>query len=537
MAGQLLLSLLVLDGPYGPGGWALPNIVNMTRKIGFILAFAVICLLSAACASTDSIDSTAQPDTYQVGPGFREFYDLLGGVEVLGPAISPVFESQDTEYQYTERALMVRELKGTGKPSLRLAALGLDMGIAEPAVPDPEQPGVRYVNGHIIYEPFVALYEKLGGARYVGKPITELHYNPQKGRYEQYFENLGFYSLEQDPPAEAHLLAYGVWKCNSSCRQRNPGAGAIELPFRVGKPFQDAVKRLGPDFTGFAISEVYQTPDDYVEQVFENVILVVASDGSGRVFLRPITTSLGIRPDELVEHNGDREGFTFISTQGERGYYVYQKFLDYIAKHGGMDASGEPIGALFQFDARKSRQCFVNLCLEEHHSSNGSSLIRPAANGYSYLLLPLQPIDPNNNQFRQGTATNPTQSVRGDSSAQSLAKPTEVVLSTLAARELVMRVWESYPMLAPDQSQEIGVRITEDNVPVSSLEPYLVVTYPSGQEKTFYMDLTGEDGVSLYVLDPIQAPNGTLIPYQVCILDLDVGKYCLRDSFMIWQNP
>lgn len=124
-----------------------------------------------------------------------------------------------------------------------------------------------------------------------------------------------------------------------------------------------------------------------------------------------------------------------------------------------------------------------------------------------------------------------------DRSLQTTPPPTEDVFSTTQDRELNMRVWDVYAMLAPDQSQEIGVSITENNVPLRNLEPYLIVTLPSGEEKTYYMDLTGDDGVSIYVLGPVEAPNGTLIPYQVCILDLDNGKYCVRESFMIWQNP
>ena len=100
-----------------------------------------------------------------------------------------------------------------------------------------------------------------------------------------------------------------------------------------------------------------------------------------------------------------------------------------------------------------------------------------------------------------------------------------------------MKVWESYPMVAPNQSQEIGVGILENNLPVRNLEPYLMVTYPDGREKTYYMFPTGEDGVSRVLLDAISEPNGTLISYQVCIIDLNNEKYCVKDSFMIWQNP
>jgi hypothetical protein len=508
----------------------------MTQKIVFLLAIVAVFFFSSACGSTRSDADPVQPDFYQVDPIFREFYDLIGGKETLGPAISPVFDDQNANYQYTEAALMVHEPRSSGQPALRLAPLGLEMGIAEPPVPDPEQPGMRYINGHIIYEAFLPMYEKLGGARYVGKPITEVHFNPNKGRYEQYFENLGFYQLEQDPPGDVHMLAYGVWKCDSRCRQRDLGAGTLELPFSVGKPFRDAAARLGPDFTGFAISEVYQTPDNYSEQIFENLVLVMAPDRTGRVYLRPITASLGIRPDKPIDRNADREGFYFVPVQGDKGYFVYQKFMDYIAQHGGLDASGEPINEFAQVDDRKSRQCFTNLCLEEYRSPSGSFTIRPVPNGYIYKDLPLQPVGPMGESAGSDAEVSTTPASQQNIPSLPASSPTEVAFSASEAQEVVMRVWETYPLLAPDQNQEIGVSISENNVPLSNLEPYLAITLPTDETKTYYMDLTGEDGVSRYMLDPINAPNGTLIPYQVCVLDLNNEKYCVRDSFMIWQN-
>ena len=51
--------------------------------------------------------------------------------------------------------------------------------------------------------------------RYVGKPPTELHYNPETQRYEQYFENLGMYWLESEGPEHVRLLNYGAWKCDA----------------------------------------------------------------------------------------------------------------------------------------------------------------------------------------------------------------------------------------------------------------------------------------------------------------------------------
>jgi len=64
----------------------------------------------------------------------------------------------------------------------RLAALGQDMDIAVLPVPEPDQSGVNYLNGHIIhfYGAFAHLYEKLGGTSYIGRPITCSHFERQQ---------------------------------------------------------------------------------------------------------------------------------------------------------------------------------------------------------------------------------------------------------------------------------------------------------------------------------------------------------------------
>ena len=49
---------------------------------------------------------------------------------------------------------MVHDPHGATRPKQRLAPIGREMGIAEPAVPRPEGHDVHYVEGHIIYDAF-----------------------------------------------------------------------------------------------------------------------------------------------------------------------------------------------------------------------------------------------------------------------------------------------------------------------------------------------------------------------------------------------
>ena len=480
----------------------------------------------------------ALPQDYDgIDPVFREDFDRLGGEDILGPAISPSFEKNDVRYQYTAAALMVRDPNASNNRVFHLAALGQDMGIAEPAILPPENPDGRYVEGHVIHSAFLPLFDRLDGIRYVGRPLTEVHYNPDARRHEQYFENLGMYWLEDEGPEYVHLLTYGVWKCSASCRSLNGFESAlVVLPYHTDKIFEDAVARLGADYTGFAITEADQTPDGYVEQVFENIVLVSDPDTPSRVFVRPIVEDLGIKADPLTTPSG-KDGYEFYPVQDGLGYNIPQQFLDYIVRHGGMDASGPPITELFQVNNSVERQCFTNLCLEMQHQVSGAILTRPAQLGFKYKMLPVRLL----RLQREKAASPPAQDAPVNAVAENQPPPApQATVASFArsqARELTMRVWESYAMLAPSQNQEIGVSLLENNRPMQNIEPYLHLTFPDGQEKEYYMFPTGEDGVSKMLLDPIDLPNGSSISYQVCILDLSYEKYCVKNSFLMWQNP
>lgn len=91
-------------------------------------------------------------------------------------------------------------------------------------------------------------------------------------------------------------------------------------------------------------------------------------------------------------------------------------------------------------------------------------------------------------------------------------------------------------MLASGESQEIGVAVYRDNVPLKGVEPDIQVTLPDGTVRNYNMYPTGEDGQTRLTLEPVEAPNGTLIPYQVCSFFLGGEQLCVRDTFTIWNN-
>jgi len=516
----------------------------MSPKKVLFAACLIVALLAAACDDASFSTDPLLAQVYAIDPTFREFYELLGGEGTLGPGISPLFTHQSVYYQYTVSALLVHDPNAPASRRFSIAPLGLDMGISEPPIPAPSTPDLRYVEGHIIYSLFVPLYEKMGGVRFVGSPITEVHYNPERGRYEQFFANVGFYWLEGDSPDEVHLLAYGAWKCDAYCRSPLPEASNVVLPRRVAKRFAGAMERLGADFTGYTITDEYETPDGYVEQVFENVVLVVDPGQPGRVFLRALTERLGYRPDPLVGPNAG-QGYSFYPVQGNRGYNIPNRFQEYIVQHGGFEVSGAPIGEISRIKDAVYQQCFTNLCIQAFLDALGNITVRPSPLGYTYRLLPIQVLDQTDSQSPgMPEVEPPSEEVQSQPEVetveiveQATPEPTVETFPDAQSGEIIVQVWESFPMVASSQSQEIGVSVFQIGQPIINVEPDLVVTLPDGSQKQYYMYPTGSDGQSRQTIDPVDAPNGTLIPYEVCFYNLGGQRYCVQDNFLIWMNP
>ncbi len=529
----------------------------MPKPSGYLSLFLLILLLlTPGCddAGVVSYDPISGSEII-VDPSFREFYDSKGGVEVLGPAISPLFTYNGISYQYTVNSLMVYDPQAASYSRRTFAPLALDMGVEEPAIQQQDRPGTRYVNGHTIDERFVAVYDSLGGQTVVGRPLTEAHYNPDYRRYEQYFENLGLFISDMDTEAKVRLLAYGVWKCDASCRQYRPDSADVSIPFRTDALFADSVTRLGADFTGYALTEAYITPDGYTEQVFENVVLVHDPNQPGRIFLRPITQRLGILPEPMVTPNGLPDYYFYPLQDNTRGYNIPKHYLDYIALHGGQENFGPPISENVLRRDNIYRQCFVNLCLEERLDFNGMRQVRPAQLGFTYRALALRPIFTPESPVEtapvsvepvqptvQPTTVLPTQEpvIQPPTVVPPAAQsaPTETGIGGQpASNEMILQVWESIPMVAPNQNQEVGVIVLLNNSPFKGIEPDLLVQLPDGSVKRYFMYPTGEDGQTRMNIDPIDAPAGTVIPYQVCIFPQGGQKFCVQDSYLIWMNP
>jgi hypothetical protein len=185
-------------------GW----FVEMTKKIASFSIFILIFLTSAGCSARAPLPTvTPSPKIYLVDPVFREFYNYLGGREVLGDPISPVSQSGTKRYQYTMGAIMIFDQQAPANRRFQLGPIGKELGIDTEA-------GTNFS----VAGAFLQFYNRLGGENLVGRPITGLLFNEKSRNYEQFFENLGFYQGEQSG-GSIRLLQYGAWQCGDFCKE------------------------------------------------------------------------------------------------------------------------------------------------------------------------------------------------------------------------------------------------------------------------------------------------------------------------------
>ncbi len=548
------------------------DISKNLRNFCTVLALFLILITSSACVKQLPQPTPTPIQSISVDPIFKNYYDFLGGEKTLGSIISPLIQKDGVNYQYTVNALMAFDPQAPVSRRYHLAPIGLAMDVVEPPVPETEESGGLYIDGHTVFPKFVPLYQQLGGVQVLGRPLMEARFNSERNRIEQYFENVGFYLLQDATTESVHLLAYGAWECDIDCRTSPPLNAIIDFPHEsvfdlennqetnqennqennlepeviteekqlsfylpflfkeglIGKSAEisgecckmnlplilrsmpsnslnDAVARLGSDLTGFALTEPYLTPEGKLEQIFENVVVSVDPQNPNETELLQLPEKLKIFPDPLEKANNDPTMY-FYPVEGDLGYNVASYFLYYINLHGGLKVSGPPITKYDLMGDNVYWQCFQYLCMEEHQGTPEGLIIRPVGLGYMYKEI----YDQSGNQKIEN--------------AQAL-------------REVSLQVWESNPRVASNQEQKIEISVQENNIPLVNIKPTLTLTLPDNTQQSFTLPPTSKEGRTELTLQPISAPNGTLIPYQVCIDNQTDEKFCVKDDYLIWNSP
>ena len=479
--------------------------MSSSRAYAISLLLVLGMLLAACIGGTD-----AGTGTFDLDAQFTEFYALLGGEQILGPAISPLFQYNQLSCQYLENALLCFNPENASVDQFSIYPLGGAMGVADAPLSTAAPSNERIVDGYVIYSDFVPLYDQLYGARYVGRPLTQARVNTPLERVEQYFDNVGFYHRFNDAPGVVHLLSYGVYACGTGCVYpvKNESQVTASLP-TFSQPFLTALYQMNgiPDF-GEALGEPYINSQGNWEQVFRNTAISAPPNRPDLAALRPLATvlekSAGSPRPEMY---GAEDGVVFIATEGSLGYHVPLAFDSFIQQHGGYAISGLPISDAVDAGGGVYRQCFTNFCLDYMSESTSGSLVRMAALGVEYQTWLV---------------------------AQQNAPGYQLTRSSV-----VLQLSEEYASVTVDATQQINLVLlnSETQQPMVNVEAILTVVYPDRSQYSVHMPPTGLDGSSSVLVPPrSNTPNASVILYEVCLNVPSDEPICAEDTYLIWNN-
>lgn len=485
-------------------------------RFSFKVILPIIILILAASCTVNQNQASATENVegvVEVDRTFREFYSNLGGEEILGPAITGTIEYKNLICQYTENALMCFDTIATDMDRFFLYSLAQIFEI-EPLENEfnSQNNQERVVNDISIYEEFQTLYDRLYGARYVGKPLTGVRYNPYKQRIEQYFENVGFYRLLTDPPGDVHLLSYGVYVCDVHCRYRpQPSAIISSLPDNINVPFMPYLVRMGnPSAFGEPITLPFHYQEGEIQQVFENIVFIGNPENAASVRLLNLPEILGMPRDiPGPQVYGEESNVIFRPVDGTNGFHVPLDFDRFILYNGGYTLSGHPISVIFTVEENiLYRQCFQNYCLDYHADQPLGERVSMTPLGDLYLK-------------------------------HANLNEDLVVKFKFSADSIIFNISAVRPQIPADEEQQIDMLVlrSKDQMPMEKIEAFLHLTLPDGNLEKYNIPPTNAEGASQITIPPHpEFSNGLLIPFEVCLNVPSDDPICQQDSYMIWDH-
>jgi hypothetical protein len=478
----------------------------------FILLFSI--LFTTACSDGVSITPVPgrQAHTVPVDPVFKEFYQTLGGQQVLGPAISALEIRENLQCQFAERALMCFNPAVTDANRFSLYPLGRELGIQE----ESQLTGVaaitsaRVVDGYVIYEKFIPLYDQLYGARYVGRPLTDLQINHDLQRAEQFFENVGFYQSLTDPNGPVYLTPYGAYLCGGSCSYRLSEYWSIVKSNIAEQPFAASIARLGgPAVFGSLLLKPQLAADGYLEQAYANTIFFAPPEDPSQVRLRPLPLLLDYDVHPLVEKKS-HEQLVFYEIENGLGHNVPRPFDLFVAMHGGRDLAGKPISEVVLLPGKNLyQQCFENYCLLYDPAASDVMKVRMAPLGKDYLKRFPAPED---------------------AQIRNIFSPEKITLVVAADK----------PNISDNQEQIIRMLVFQSDTKqaMQRVEANLILGFQDRPSIRYTFPPTDGNGVSAVVIPPqAELVNGSRLSYQVCLNLPSEQPICAIDSYLIWNIP
>ncbi|GAB4531335.1 MAG: hypothetical protein Fur0018_19250 [Anaerolineales bacterium] len=431
-------------------------------------------------------------------------YETISAVfpEGLGAAIQPAEESDGQIRQVFERGIMRYDL---ASQKAFLEPIGYQqIETAQSPVQPESGPTWRNIQGYWMPASIASKYDRLG-AEIFGRPLSNYTYNPEKNRYEIYFENLGMYILDGDPSQTAHLLPYGTWATaitTSPATTDDPAQRAILR--NAADEFNSTGQRLGSDYTGEMIVGLTIDEQKRILRVYENIVMVWDA-AQGEISWLNVPEMLGVQPEPLTTRVSNPQ-MTFLAldpAHPEMGHNIPIEFWKIIRFHSGTEVSGPPITELRTKPDTNDRiwwQCFEHICIE-YDSAAGTTRLSPL--GRLYYERFLQQL-PNQN-------LSPPLSQRPD-----------------------LQIYQTSRQISPNTAQQVQVYITSQGKPLANISLKLELHLPDGQVKFLWFPPTDEAGQTNLTLPVITAPNNTPVNYLVCTAD---DQFCMAEQFVIWAAP
>jgi hypothetical protein len=478
----------------------------------FILLLSI--LITTACSNGFVVTPVPgrQAHTFPVDPVFKEFFHTLGGQQVLGPAISALEIRENLQCQFAERALMCFNPAVTDANRFSLYPLGRELGIQEESqlIGVTAITNARVVDGYIVYEKFLPLYDQLYGARYVGRPLTDLRINHDLQRAEQFFENVGFYQSLADPNGPVYLIPYGAYLCGGSCSYRLSEYWSIVKSNIAEQPFAASIARLGgPAVFGSLLLNPQYADDGNLEQAYANAIFFAPPENPSQVRLRPLPLMLNYEVQPLVEKKS-HEQLVFYEIENGLGHNVPRPFDLYVAMHGGLDLAGKPISEVVLLPGKNLyQQCFENYCLLYDPSASDVMKVRMAPLGKDYMKRFPAPED---------------------AQIRNIFSPDKISLVVAADK----------PNISDNQEQIIRLLVfhSDSKQAMQRVEANLILAVQDRPAVRYNFSPTDENGVSAVVIPPqIGLANGSRLSYQACLNLPSEQPICAVDSYLIWNIP
>ena len=481
------------------------------------IIFISICLLTAACDVAGAATPPPSPPI-SLEVVFRDYLLTLGGIDTLGEVISNPSMLGNQKIQFLEKGLLYYDPLSEDQRSVKFWPIGKQLDIEESPT-DPSnnlEPGAFYINGHTIPADMGLKFRSLGGEATVGKPITELRYNQKFRRFEQYFENLGFYREEDDPNGEIHLLSYGSWMCKNECREGSNRKGVVDIQAPVPEPFDFAVRSMGNDFTGYLLDSFVNNENGQLEGIFQNLVLRADPNQSTLVSIIPIPEMIGILAGE-PGFSKNMPGMVFIPlTDDQKGFDVPDYFIQYIQEHGGAEVSGPPITE-YDSHGNEFRQCFRNLCLLYDIMKSPNLRIQPESLGYLYLHV----------RHRSGDVSIEKSEVSLEDQTKNVDEESIVSL----------KIWEDQPYVSPESVQTINIQVFGRNQqPMSGVYAKLSIDLQEEGKLNYEFPQTSIDGKSKIDVPVLIIRNSSVVTYRVCAQGPN-NQVCEDGNYLIWQDP